>query len=294
MGASLSVESNARMLIVPAAMPGRVMHALTGTDEQLIQKGRIDSHHRIPPGHEGVEIDLWVIRSRLVGQVDDDPAPRKITRGTVVMPHPLMCGKTWFLGAGEKLADLGFDVVLPDLRAHGKSGGHYITWGAKEKRDVLAVMDRLVSDRAVCGRIYAVGSSMGAAVAVQYAAIEPRCLGVMAIAPPKSGREICRRILLLNSPRDFEAALAAACKLADFDIDDASAETAAAQLQCPLLLIHGLWDFIVPYQHSQAIYRAARSPKKLQPQFLHGHAPEFAREAWLVKQFQELVKLGNS
>jgi pimeloyl-ACP methyl ester carboxylesterase len=202
-----------------------------------------------------------------------------------------MCSKAWFLTMGGKLADRGWDVVLPDLRAHGASGGQHITWGAKEKHDLRAVMDRLLADGKVSGRIYVAGSSMGASVAIQYAAIEPRCRGVMAIAPPRSALEICRRILFFVKLTDFDAAMGEAARLADFDPDDASAEQAAKRLHCPLLLIHGVWDFIVPFQHSEAIYLAAKCPKKLQAQYLHGHAPEFCRDGWFIKQFGELLKL---
>ena len=286
----MSIESMANKLIVPASMPGRVMQALVGTGEQLIAKGRINSSHRIA-GHEGVEIEAWVLNSRLVGQIGDDPVVRKITRGTVLLVHPLMASKPWFLAVGEKLAHLGWDVVLPELRGHGNSGGRYITWGAKEKHDLKAVMDRLTEQKLVSERIFVIGSSLGGAVAVQYAAIEPHCRGVMALAPPKSARAICRRILMLASPRKIEAALSLAIRMADFDPDDASAEASATGLRCPLLLIHGLLDFIVPYNHGQAIYRACRGTKKLQTDFLRGHSLEFCRDAWVVKQFGELQKL---
>ena len=70
----MDIEKKARKLIVPAALPGRVMQELTGTAEQLIERGRIDAHRRMTTP-DGIEIDTWVIKSRTAGQVEGAPAP---------------------------------------------------------------------------------------------------------------------------------------------------------------------------------------------------------------------------
>ncbi len=277
-------EMNARMLIVPASQPGKIINAMTGRAQGLIARGQINSHHRIG-APDGVEIDVWVINGR------HSQTPEGPPRHTVVLVHPLLCAKGWFLKLGQMFAEMGWDVVLPDLRGHGDSGGKYITWGAKEKHDLKAVMDRLIADGVVSDSVYVLGSSMGGAVAIQYAAIEPRCRGVMALAPPKSARAICRRILMLHSTRSFEAALTRASELAEFDPDDASAEAAAASVRCPLLILHGLFDIIVPYDHGRAIVRAAAGPSGLRPMVLRGHAVEFFNEREMIKYFFEMVAM---
>ncbi len=278
-------NANAKRLIKPASMPGKTMLAFTGTGEQLIKQGRISLHRRLK-GLEDCEIDVWVINSRLV---DAAKPERKITRGTVVLLHPLLTSKSWFLSLGENLAGHGWDVVLPDIRAHGRSGGEYITWGAKEKHDLKRVVDQLVREKIVSDRIYILGSSMGGAVAVQYAAIEPRCKGVMAIAPPASFRKIARRILLLESPANVEEALVRAGQLGGFDPDEASAVAAAGKLSCPLVIVHGALDCVVPFRHSKEIFNAAPEPKRFIPLLIDGHASEIAREKWIVKQIDSLA-----
>jgi hypothetical protein len=84
-------NANAKRLIEPASIPGKTMLAFTGTGEQLAKQGRISLHRRLK-GMDDCEIDVWVINSRLV---DAAKPKRKITRGTVVLLHPLVTSKTW-------------------------------------------------------------------------------------------------------------------------------------------------------------------------------------------------------
>ncbi len=282
-------DANARKIIEPAAAFGKVALGLTGTGEQLVKRGRISLHRRVKAA-DGCEIDVWVIRARPPKKAGE----KRPARGTAVVLHPLLTSKSWFLNLGGILADRGWDVVLPDLRAHGRSGGEYTTWGVKEKQDIKLVLDALLKEQAVSERIYACGASMGGLVAIQYAAHDPRCRGVLALAPPASARAGARRILLLESPADFEKALKRAGELAGFDPEEASAVTAAKRLRCPLRIAHGVWDFIIPYAHSEAVFQAAPAPKKFITLPLHGHAAEVLREAWVADQIDALVGMSRS
>ena len=291
----MSLEKKARLLIVPAAMPGKVMQVLTGTGQELIEQGRIHLHRALK-APDGIDIDTWVIKS---GPRNDgrggatESSENHITKGTVILLHPLMTSKSWFLKLGGRLAANGWDVVLMDLRAHGRSGGRYITWGTKEKLDVLSGMDQLLEEKAVREPIYVLGSSYGGTVAIQYAAMDPRCKGVIALGPPGGLNEIARRILLLASRSTVEAAVKRAGEIAGSDPEEASAVKAAARLSCPLLLVHGWWDLIVPHSHSRAIMKAAAGPKKLKTLFFAGHALEIGRERWLAGQVEILVGMSG-
>ena len=284
------VEIRARSLIVPASLVWTVVSEPPGAGQVLKFFGRTDSNRRIKTD-DGVDIDLWVINSRRKGA--GGATTRPAARGTVVILHPLLVGKSWFLHTGVTLAGRGWDVVLMDLRAHGYSGGKYMTWGAKEKHDVKTVVDTLLAEGAIAEPIYALGSSFGASVAIQYAAIDARCRGVMAFAPPRNCHEITRRMMLLESEEDFRAALARAGEMADFDPKEASAEAAAAKLKCPLILVHGYLDVIVPYQHGQAVFKAAPEPKKLITLWADGHASEIARRKWIADRIDELAAMSD-
>jgi uncharacterized protein len=67
----------------------------------------------------------------------------------------------------------GYGVTLMDARAHGESEGPVATYGWLERNDTRAILDALVaSDHPV--HIFALGESMGAAIALQSAGVDPR------------------------------------------------------------------------------------------------------------------------
>jgi pimeloyl-ACP methyl ester carboxylesterase len=281
-----SPEHDAKMLIEPEARPGRMV-AKGSPADKLLGEGRISACRRIK-GEGGCMIDVWVINSSLA---DPTELGHKVVRGTVVLLHPLMMSKVWFLKEGEMLARRGWDVVLPDLRAHGQSEGQYTTWGVKERLDLKLVMDQLVGDKTVSPRIFAIGGSLGGMVAIQYAAIDSRCQGVMAFAPPSDLRRIGRRILSLTTSAQYERGLAEAGKMGDFSIDDASAVVYAKRLTCSLIIVHGGMDMIVPYDQCREVFDAAGGPKQFISRPLSGHAAEFASEKWVADRVDELEKL---
>ena len=250
----------ARQIIEYNTDSGRLLLNLTGTGEQLIKSGRVD-HHRVVTSADQTKIDVWVIEAE---SADPNAATAK---GTALLLHGLTESKAKYLRAGQRLAEMGYDVVLLDLRAHGRSGGKYVTFGAWEKLDVKAVLDELIGDGAVHEDVYVFGVNLGAATAIQYAAIDSRCKGVLALTAYKDAPSIARRTIGLMAPTmgevEFQKVLARAGELADFDPVKASAETAAGNVTSPILLVHGLLDVSVPVEHSQAIYGAAGGKKKL-------------------------------
>jgi len=290
-GCSGTIEEEARNLVVPASMPGRAMENLIGSAEDLIAKGRIDLHLSVP-SLDGIETDVWVIQSRLPALAGADGKPARNTRGTVILIHPLLLSKAHFLSLGELLAKRGWDVILPDLRAHGRSGGQYVTWGYLEKYDVRAAVDDLVLAGKVSDRLYVVGSSLGGAVAIQYAATDSRCRGVLALAPPASFREISKKMLWTVPDWDHDEILQEAGMLARFDPDKASAVDAAGKLTSPLIIVHGTLDLVVPIEHSQAIFSAARGPRRFIRLFA-GHSIEVGREKWLAERIDELTGMAE-
>ncbi len=260
-----SAEQHAKLLVQPDTSPGRIDQGLKGSPEKLLAAGTIDIHRRVATS-DGAEIDVWAINARNA-QPDGTKSP---ARGTVVILHEMRKSKGSFpyFGAGQKLAEIGYDVILMDLRAHGRSGGKYVTYGAREKYDVKAVVDSLVGSGELHGDVYVFGAGIGGATAIQYAAVDPRCKGVVALTPYKDFDTIARQWLnaltLTLTESQKLAAIAKAAEIAQFDPAEASAVTAAADVKVPMLLLHGLVDFSVPVEHSEAILAAAGGPKKLQ------------------------------
>ena len=107
----------------------------------------------------------------------------------VLLYHGVSDNRTGTLGVAEILLDHGYGLVMMDSRAHGQSGGDMATYGWKERYDSVAIVERLHSTATV-RHLYAFGVSMGAAISLQSAAVEPRIEGVIAEDPFENLREV--------------------------------------------------------------------------------------------------------
>ena len=179
--------------------------------------------------------------------------------------------RTGMLGAAELLLRHDFSLVMMDARAHGKSGGEIATYGWKERFDTVAITRALCSTERV-RHLFAFGTSMGGAIALQSAAVEPRIEAVVAEAPFASLREVSYDYAglevspLLGKTLFRPAAfftMREAAQAGQFDPDDVSPEKAAAQRPFSVLLICGTRDRTIPCRHAQRIYRAGLGPKQL-------------------------------
>ncbi len=121
---------------------------------------------------ERFDVDAGV---KLVGWRFRTPRPR---RGTVVYLHGLGDNRGSVMGIAEHFTARGFDVLAYDSRAHGDSGGDVCTYGYYEKHDLARALDRMEP-----GAVVAFGVSLGAGIALQAAAEEPRLTAVVAVAP---------------------------------------------------------------------------------------------------------------
>ena len=260
----------------------KVRMGFVGTGKHLLKIKKIDMHTRTKTA-DGIEIDTWVIKAK-----------KTPTAATVVILHGTGESKANYLEIGVNLAKRGYDTVLIDLRRHGYSTGDYITCGAKEKQDVKQVVDKLASEQKIAAKpVYVLGFTFGASVAIQYAAIEPNVSGVVAVAPWKDTESKVRRDLgLMISEQDFEKILAHSAKKADFDPAATSACNDAAKLKCPVYLIHGMVDLVVPLSDSEEIYRRLKGPRQLKivtpgPEQL---AIAAVWDKWMADQVEQVVK----
>lgn len=195
---------------------------------------------------DGLKLHGWVFRAR-------EP------RGLVVLLHGKDINRQHYLAQALRLRALGFVVVAYDQRAHGQSEGTSITYGVHEVGDLQRVLDAVP-----VGPVYVVGESLGAAVALQAAAVEPRIRGVVAAASFADLRTLLQeKTPFFFDTKTREDTLASAEATAGFDLDAVSPEKAAARITAPVMLVHGIDDTFIPMRHSLRIYDALRAPKEL-------------------------------
>jgi uncharacterized protein len=248
--------------------PARLTTERPQQTEEMLKRSlavKEDFNVRAP---DGIELRGWTIR------------PLSPNGDWVLLFHGVSDNRSGVLGQAEFLLRHGYSVVMLDSRAHGESGGDMATYGWKERHDVVAAVSTLYSVQEV-RHLYALGVSMGAAIALQAAAIEPRIEGVVAEDPFADLREVSydyaglRFSPLLGKTLFRPAsifAMKALAKAGGFDPDEVSPEKAVAARAFPVLLICGTRDTTIPCRHAEKIYRAATGPKDLWVVNGAGHA----------------------
>jgi alpha-beta hydrolase superfamily lysophospholipase len=208
---------------------------------------------------DGVMLHGWKVR------------PPEPNGDLVLLFHGVSDNRAGMSGHAEMLLRHGYSVVMMDARAHGSSEGSMATYGWMERNDTRAIIGALLEkDTPHC--LFALGESMGGAIALQSAGIEPRIEAVVAESAFRDLREVSydyaglRFSPLLGKTLLRPAAMAGingAEKEGGFRAEDVSPEKAVAGRAFPVLLICGLRDHNIPPRHSKAIYAAAAGPKEL-------------------------------
>jgi pimeloyl-ACP methyl ester carboxylesterase len=184
--------------------------------------------------------------------------PSAVRRGTIVYLHGIADNRGSATGVIERFVPAGFDVIAYDGRAHGTSGGDRCTYGFHEKRDLQLVLDQTGRNDVV-----AIGHSLGAAIALQAAAVEPRIRAVVAVSTFSDLRTIATERAWYFPAWSLPSAFARAERDGAFVVDEVSPVKAAALIAAPVLLVHGDRDVNTPPSHSQRVFEALRSSKRL-------------------------------
>lgn len=208
---------------------------------------------------DGVQLRGWRVR------------PAQPNGDWVLLLHGRSQNRLTMIGYADFLLAKGFSVVMMDARAHGESGGTIATYGHLEQYDSRAILDALIASEPV-SHVFALGESMGAAVALQSAAIDPRIEGVVAEGAFRNLHEVMfdyagLRLSAFLGKTLFRPAAIMAVHEAEhqggFRFDEVSPEAAVAIRRFSVLLISGLRDHNIPRRHAEAIYLAAAGPKEL-------------------------------
>jgi len=186
------------------------------------------------------------------------------------------------LGAARRFTPHGLEVVAYDSRANGDSGGNICTYGFYEKRDLRRVLDALDGlDPAPLGPVILVGTSLGAAIALQTAAEDRRITAVVAAESFSDLRTIAteRAPWFLPGPI-VRRAFARAELQGRFQVDAVSPVNAARQITVPVLVIHGAEDRETSPEHSRRIYDALAGPRTLLMVDGAGHNQSLKPDTW--------------
>jgi len=186
-------------------------------------------------------------------------------RGCFLILHGIGSCKEPMLSLAERLAALGFNVYLYDHRGHGQSGGQYISYGYREKHDVVAILNAL--DERYGKQRYGIwGKSYGGAVALQAMSIEPRLeLGIIESTFSELNKVVLayqERMLGISSEWLAERVLTKASAIAEFNPDEVKPVVSAKHITAPVLIVHGAADQNIPIEHGRDIFHALKHSQR--------------------------------
>ena len=163
--------------------------------------------------------------------------------GTVLFLHGNAGHRGDRIGVLDELRRRGFGVLLPDYRGYGGSGGAPSEDGLYDDAQACAAWIEAHAP----GRVVYVGSSVGSGVAVELATRRPPA-GLVLLSPFTSLADVAQHHYRWFPVRPFVR-----------DRYDNAAKIGA--LRCPLLVIHGDRDEVVPFAFGRELFDAANEPK---------------------------------
>jgi uncharacterized protein len=193
-------------------------------------------------------------------------APGTQPRAVFILLHGIGSCKESQLERAERLSQMGFDCLVPDLRAHGSSDGEFCTFGFYEKYDTRAWVDFLQQKNPILP-IGIWGVSLGGAIALQTLGLDPRLqFGII-----ESTFDTFRKVALeygadymlgIRSQMLTDHVLAKSAAIAHFDPDQVQPVQSCGQIHVPLLFIHGDEDDKIPIEFNRNNYNAVPDARK--------------------------------
>lgn len=152
---------------------------------------------------------------------------------------------------GAELAARGFDVLIFDYRGYGRSEGEPM--GERELyADADAAYDFMTKERGVAARsVVLYGQSLGTAASIDVAS-RRECGALVAESGLSSAADMAGAIMPWL-PRFVRG-------LTRNKLDSASK---IARVPCPVLVVHGERDELIPAEQGKRLFDAAREPKQL-------------------------------
>ncbi|MBW7651197.1 alpha/beta hydrolase [Anoxybacillus sp. ST4] len=199
--------------------------------------------------HDGVKLKGWVIE------------PTKQAKMTVIFSHGYGGNRyepnVPFLPIAKVLTDAGYRVIMFDFRASGESEGDMTTIGAKEKYDLLGVIDYAKQHYFEPIALY--GVSMGAATSILAAGMDKDVQAVIADSPFSDLEGYLRTYMPVwtNLPNVPFTYLIITLIPIITDLDPAESvpiKAIDAIAPRPILFIHSKADPSIPYEESVNMY----------------------------------------
>lgn len=219
-----------------------------------------------------------------------------LSERTIILFHGFRSsGEHDFSCAFKMYYEQGFNILLPDQRAHGKSEGKYICYGVLERYDVIGWIEKVLSEQGENTVIYLSGVSMGASTVLMASGLPlpDNVRGIIADCGFTSPEAIIKKVMTKDMhipafPLYYTTRLLAET-LAKCDFKY-SATTALKSCNTPILFIHGTNDNFVPFYMGKENFAACKSKKHSVWVEGAGHGTSFLLDTeQCIKTFEEFI-----
>ncbi len=220
------------------------------------------------------------------------------SRKTAIIAH----GVTYTLMGSMKYVNIfrkrGFNVLVYDHRHHGKSGGDNVTFGVYEKHDMKAVVDWALAKTGPGSIVGIHGESMGAGIALEYAALDDRAAFIISDCSYSDlNEQLSYRLKVEFGLPSFPllpvASLVSKLRGGMF-FSEVSPVRTIESVRPPVFFIHGADDVYIPPEMSKRMYERKKGAKKLYLAPAAGHALAFwnNRKEYDAKVGEFLMEIG--
>lgn len=230
-----------------------------------------------PPDHYGELHDALTAAAETVAEIRHPGSPRlpvelaaifaspgePALRATILFLHGKGGNASEWTEDAVRALDLGYNVLIPDLRGHGRSGGAFFTLGYLEREDLALALEAAHAQFGMDPERLGIHScSAGSSVALEFAADRAGVRAIWLESPFAQPLEMARhylsratrvpRILLTLTARwAVERAVARVAR--ELGVHDPKGGLslldpvqAAAKVTAAVLLVHGEDDSLVP------------------------------------------------
>ncbi len=233
------------------------------------------------PGPNGKMLFAWFL-----------PVPGESKAPAVLVMHGWGANASMMLPSAAPLLAGGFSVLLLDARCHGASDGEAFTSLPRFAQDIEAGLDWLAQQPQVdATRLAVIGHSVGAGAALLSASRRDDIRAVVSISAFAHPKEVMLRLMASHHIPYFAVGwyvLRHVQQVIGMRFDDIAPVRSMGLVRCPVLLVHGESDDMVPFDDARRLL-AAGHPGRVQLLPVAGrHDPTKALQA---EQSQLLVFL---
>ena len=186
------------------------------------------------------------------------------SRTCIIFFHGITVNKSYYISEAAMMRQMGYNVMLVDLRAHGRSGGNTSTFGMKETDEVQKAYNWALANGN--DRIILYGGSLGAAICIK-AVAEKKVQPAAIIADMPFGslhHHLVAKASNLGFPSEPFATLVTMWMGFEkgFNGFDHDVSDYARKVNCPALIQWGEEDSYVNRKEVMGVYQNLASPMK--------------------------------